>query len=60
VLTFSSDSAAGASGPAPEDPAGGIAVFTAFERQLGLKLEPRKIMVDEFVIDHVELKAVEN
>lgn len=42
---------------------GGIApdtVFQALEKQLGLKLESRKIMVDTFVIDHAEKTPVEN
>jgi uncharacterized protein (TIGR03435 family) len=38
----------------------GVDVFAAFERQLGLRLEPRKIPIEEFVIDHVEKSSVEN
>ena len=68
ILTFSSDSV-GQSGPAPAPsddrgiiPSGdgGLTVFGALEKQLGLKLEPRKIMVDLFVIDHAEKTPVEN
>jgi hypothetical protein len=32
----------------------------AFEKQLGLKLEPRKIAFDAFVIDHAEKAPIEN
>jgi uncharacterized protein (TIGR03435 family) len=35
-------------------------VFAAFEQQLGLKLEARKIPIEEFVIDHVEKAPVGN
>lgn len=43
------------------DPAGepGPSIFTAIEDQLGLKLQPAKIMADFLVIDHVE-KPTEN
>jgi len=67
ILTFSSDSAAGA-GPSaalPDDggiaPPGdaGLTVFAALERQLGLKLEPQKIVFDVFVIDHAEKTPIE-
>lgn len=34
-------------------------LFTALEKQLGLKLEPRRIPVNYFIIDHVE-KPSEN
>jgi len=72
TLTFSSDSVVGASGPAPalSSPSddggiapldgGGLTVFAALEKQLGLKLEPRKIVFDVFVIDHAEKTPVEN
>lgn len=33
---------------------GGPTIFTALERQLGLKLQKTKAMIDIFVIDHVE------
>jgi uncharacterized protein (TIGR03435 family) len=52
VLTFAPD------GAPPE--VDGVNLFAAFERQLGLRLDPRKIPVDEFVIDHVEKSPVEN
>ena len=71
TLTFSPDSTGLAIGPAaapsvpddggiapPDD--GGLTVFAALEKQLGLKLEPRKIVVDAFVIDHADKSPVEN
>ena len=36
----------------PDD--SGPTIFTAVQEQLGLKLEPAKLPVDELVIDHVE------
>jgi uncharacterized protein (TIGR03435 family) len=38
----------------------GVSVYAAFERQLGLKLESRKVPVEEFVIDRVEKAPLEN
>ena len=38
----------------------GVSVYAAFERQLGLKLEPRKVTVEEFVIDRVEKSPEKN
>jgi uncharacterized protein (TIGR03435 family) len=35
-------------------------IFTAFERQLGLKLERKKVAVDVVVIDHAEKTPTEN
>jgi uncharacterized protein (TIGR03435 family) len=52
TLTFAPEGA-----PADTD---GVNVFAAFEQQLGLKLDPRKLPVEEFVIDHVEKKPIEN
>ena len=70
TLTFSPDSDAGASGPALSPSlsddggiaplGGGLTVFGAIEKQLGLKLEPRKIAFDVFVIDHADKTPVEN
>jgi uncharacterized protein (TIGR03435 family) len=62
TLTFSSESVkegsaslmAAAPGEAAEPAGGGRTVFSALERDLGLKLEKAKGMVDIFVIDHVE------
>jgi len=72
TLTFSTDRVEAASGPAaaasspldddgivaPGD--GGLTVFAALEKQLGLKLEPRKVVFDVFVIDHADKTPVEN
>jgi uncharacterized protein (TIGR03435 family) len=33
---------------------GGVSIYDALQQQLGLKLEPRKEMVDSVVIDHIE------
>jgi uncharacterized protein (TIGR03435 family) len=41
------------------NPTGSPSIFTAFEEQLGLKLESGKGPVDRFVIDHIE-KPAEN
>jgi uncharacterized protein (TIGR03435 family) len=67
TLTFRSDSAAGASAPLPSDDGaivppgdGGLTVFEALEKQLGLKLESRKIVFDAFVIDHADKTPVGN
>lgn len=67
IWTFSSDSV-GERAPAaqPDDgsvvPIGetGLTIFAALEKQLGLRLEPRKITIDAFVIDHAEKTPVEN
>jgi uncharacterized protein (TIGR03435 family) len=68
TLTFSSEGASGtAAASSPSDPGGivpaadvGPSVFGALEGQLGLKLEPKKIMIDAFVIDHAERTPTEN
>lgn len=52
ALTFVPEGA-----PADTD---GVSVFAAFEQQLGLKLDPRKLPVEQFVIDHVAKTPVEN
>ena len=52
VLTFAPENA-----PPEVD---GVNVYAAFERQLGLKLESRKVPLEEFVIDRVEKSPVEN
>ena len=67
IWTFSSDSIGerapvalpddGSVAPADET---GLSAFAALEKQLGLRLEPRKISIDAFVIDHAEKTPVEN
>ena len=42
------------------DPIGGLNVAEAIERQLGLKLESQKRLVQILVIDHVEQKPTDN
>jgi len=42
------------------DPTGGITLFDAMEKQLGLKLEKQKRPVKVLVIDHIEEKPTEN
>ena len=39
---------------------GGITMFDAVDKQLGLKLEPRKMPMPYLVIDHVEKLANDN
>lgn len=48
-----------ASAPASE-PNGGITLFEAMEKQLGLKLVAQKRPVQVLVIDHVEQKPIDN
>lgn len=48
----------GASGPVPSDPAADI--VSAVHVQLGLKLERKKVLLDELVIDHADRIPVEN
>jgi uncharacterized protein (TIGR03435 family) len=42
------------------DPGGGVTVFDAVEKQLGLKLEAAKQPRPVYVIDHIESKPTEN
>jgi uncharacterized protein (TIGR03435 family) len=42
------------------DPVGGISLFDAMEKQLGLKLEKHKRPEPVFVIDHIEEKPTDN
>jgi len=51
-----------ASGPVPSasDPSGGITIFEAVEKQLGLKLQMQKRTMPVLVIDHLEQKPTEN
>jgi len=48
--------------PAPEaeDPPGAPTLFSALEKQLGLKLEKSKIQLDVMVIDHMDKQPTEN
>ena len=50
--------AAGQSGAT--DPAGGLTLVAALERQLGLKFEKREIPVPVMVLDHIEEKPTDN
>ena len=54
------DSASAAGPTAPPDPSGGLSVFEAVEKQLGLKLEKQKRTESMTVIDHLEQKPTEN
>jgi uncharacterized protein (TIGR03435 family) len=46
--------------PSASDPTGGITLFQAIEKQLGLKLELQKRPEPVFVIDHLEQKPTDN
>jgi uncharacterized protein (TIGR03435 family) len=46
--------------PVAAEPTGGMTLFEAVERQLGMKLEMHKRDVPVFVIDHIEEKPVDN
>jgi uncharacterized protein (TIGR03435 family) len=52
----------GAGGGPPEQaaPDGGLAIFDALEKQLGLKLEKRNIPAPVVIMDHIEEKPVDN
>jgi uncharacterized protein (TIGR03435 family) len=59
TLTFTPDAAepgflGGAAGTAGNNPDAAPDLFTAFQQQLGLKLEPTKAPIDVMVIDQVE------
>jgi uncharacterized protein (TIGR03435 family) len=45
---------------AASEPNGAISIFEALEKQLGLKLKTRKVMVPVIVIDHVNETPTEN
>jgi uncharacterized protein (TIGR03435 family) len=47
-------------GNAASDPTGGMSLFDAVNKQLGLKLEMQKRPMPVLVIDHVEQKPVDN
>jgi uncharacterized protein (TIGR03435 family) len=50
VLTYTPDSGSGVPAAAGDGPS----IFTAIDEQLGLKLEPRKVPVDIFVVDRCQ------
>ncbi len=52
--------APGAADPSANDPSGGLSVFDAINRQLGLKIEKVKRPLPVLVIDHVEEKPTDN
>jgi len=54
------DAVSAGGGPAAPDPSGGLSIFEAVEKQLGLKLEKQKRSVPVIVIDHIEQKPTEN
>jgi uncharacterized protein (TIGR03435 family) len=56
------DAGPGSSGgePAASDPSGGLSLFDAVNKQLGLKLEMQKRPIPVLVIDHVEEKPTDN
>jgi uncharacterized protein (TIGR03435 family) len=45
--------------PEASDPSGGISVFDAMERELGLKLVKQKRSIPVIVVDHVDEKPIE-
>lgn len=49
-----------AGGGVASDPDGTISIFEALDKQLGLKLESRKVMGPVLVIDHVDEKPTDN
>ena len=58
TVTFTVDSIGQATSGA--DPVPGLTLFEALQKELGLKLEKKKRLVDMFVIDHVDKSAAEN
>ena len=54
------DAATNAESFGASDPNGGISLFDAMKRQLGLKLELQKRNIPKLVIDHIEEKPSEN
>jgi len=47
-------------GTSASDPSGGMSIFEAVKKQLGLRLEMHKRMVPVLVIDHIEQKPADN
>lgn len=58
--SFSVAAAAGGDVPAAAEPTGGLTLFEAIERQLGLKLEMQKRPMTVVAIDHLEEKPTDN
>jgi uncharacterized protein (TIGR03435 family) len=56
VLTYAPDPGSGVPAAASDGPS----IFTAIEEQLGLKLEPRKVPVEIFVVDRCQKMPTEN
>ena len=56
---FGAGPASTAGAPTAADPSGGSTVFRSVE-QLGLKLDPRKMAVEQIVIDHLERTPTED
>jgi uncharacterized protein (TIGR03435 family) len=51
---------AGPDAPSASDPSGGLTLFEAIDKQLGLKLEMQKRPMPVVVIDHLEQKPTDN
>ncbi|HET9399461.1 MAG TPA: TIGR03435 family protein [Candidatus Acidoferrales bacterium] len=63
LATRTSDSSASesaGSSSSTTDPTGALSIFEAVSKQLGLKLEPRKLPRPVLVIDHAEQKPTDN
>jgi uncharacterized protein (TIGR03435 family) len=61
-ITLSFSAATGGLGPSADVsvPDGGITLFDALDKQLGLKLEKRDIPAPVVILDHIEQKPAEN
>lgn len=61
-LDFAGHLGPGGAEPAPlsADAPAGPDIFSALQSQLGLKLEPKKVTVELFVVDHMEKTPAEN
>jgi uncharacterized protein (TIGR03435 family) len=57
-VTFADPNLNAVTAPADSEPA--PTIFEALEKQLGLKLEAKKAMIDVFVIDHMEKTPIGN
>ncbi len=47
-------------GTSASDPSGGISIFEAVRKQLGLRLEMRRLMFPVLVVDHIEERPTDN